>query len=247
MSSISGGGHGPALFQIREPRRRFFAPFVLVLVLHAGILVWAARAVVEPIPPRAEPVKVVLRLPVRKVAVSEPLGGGPPPPPRRHRPRRVIQPPREIPPPVVETPPPPEIPDPPKVAEAEEAGDDEGDEGDLNAGFGSGGGGSGTGNGTGPGPAHGGVVSRARTAWLTHTDWHCTRPGHYDLWRVVVRIRVDVQPDGKPRQVTVVRPGPDDFNRRAIDCAMDESYVPALDPEGHPIPGDCEFGIEFVN
>ena len=243
MSSVSGGGHGPALFQVREPRRRFFAPSVLVLVLHAGILVWAARAVVEPIRPAAAPVRVVLRLPVRKVAVDQPPGGGPPPPPRRRPHRRVIQPPREIPPPVVETP--PEIPEPPKVADAEEAGDDDGDEGDSNAG--SGDGGPGTGSGPETGPGRGGVASKARSAWLLHTDWRCSRPGHYDLGRVVVRIRVDVQPDGKPRQVTVVRPGPEDFNRRAIDCAMDESYLPALDPEGRPIQGDCEFGIEFVN
>jgi hypothetical protein len=246
MSSMSGGGQGPALFQIREPRRRFLAPSVLVMVLHAAILVWAARAVVEPTRAVAsQPVKVVLRLPVRKVAVNQPPGGGTPAPPRHHRPRRVIRPPKEIPPPVVETPPPPEIPDPPQVVEAEEAGDDDGDEGDPNAG--SGGGGPGTGNGPGMGPGRGSITSKARTAWLVHTDWHCSRPGHYDLGRVVVRIRVDVQPDGKPRQVTVVRPGPEDFNRRAIDCAMDESYLPALDPEGRPIQGDCEFGIEFVN
>jgi TonB family protein len=84
-------------------------------------------------------------------------------------------------------------------------------------------------------------------AWLSHTDWRCRRPGHEDLGRVVVRIRVQVEPDGKPGQVTVVRPGPDEFNRRAIDCARDESYLPALDAEGHPIVGACEFGIEFLN
>ena len=100
------------------------------------------------------------------------------------------------------------------------------------------------GHGTGPGDD---TVSKARMAWLTHTDWRCRRPGHEDLGRVIVRIRVHVEPDGKPRQVTVVRPGPEDFNRRAIDCALDESYLPALDRDGHPIPGDCEFGIEFVN
>ena len=64
---------------------------------------------------------------------------------------------------------------------------------------------------------------------------------------MVVRIRVDVEPDGKPRQVTVVKPGPEEFNRRAVDCARDESYLPALDPEGHSIAGNCEFSIEFLN
>ena len=245
MSSNSGDGLGPSLFQVREPRRRFLGPFVLVILLHAGVVFWTSRAVVEPIRPAAEPVKVVFRLPARKLASNEPPGG-PPPPARRHRPRRRVQPPKEIPPPVLETPPLPEFPDPPKVAEAEEAGDDDADEGDPGEGSGSGGGGSGTGRGHGTGPGDD-TVSKARMAWLTHTDWRCRRPGHEDLGRVIVRIRVHVEPDGKPRQVTVVRPGPEDFNRRAIDCALDESYFPALDRDGHPIPGDCEFGIEFVN
>src|SRR5215468_6280697 len=143
MSSISGGVPGPALFQSREPRRRFFAPLILVMVLHVGILAWATRAVAGPIPPPPEPVKVVLRLPVRKVAVNQPSGGGPPPPARHHRPRRVIRPPKEIPAPVVETPPLPEVPDRPKIAEADEAGDDDGDEGEPGAGAGSGGSGTG--------------------------------------------------------------------------------------------------------
>lgn len=234
------------LFQIREPRRRFLGPFFLVLVLHAGVVLWASRPVAAPIRPAAEPVKVVLKLPVRKVAVREPPGGGPPPLARHHRTRRLIRPPKEIPPPVVETPPLPEPPEPPRVAEAEEAGDDDaGDEGE--SGTGSGGGGLGTGSGPGTGPGHGSVTSKARMAWLTHTDWRCLRPGHEDLGRVVVRIRVQVEPDGKPGQVTVVRPGPEEFNRRAIDCARDESYLPALDVEGHPIAGACEFGIEFLN
>ena len=47
-------------------------------------------------------------------------------------------------------------------------------------------------------------------------------------------------------RVLVVKPGPEDFNRRAVDCARDETYVPALDPDGRPIPGECEFGIEFL-
>jgi hypothetical protein len=63
----------------------------------------------------------------------------------------------------------------------------------------------------------------------------------------VVRLRVHVQPDGKPGQVSVTITGPPDFNRRAVDCARDETYLPALDPEGRAIPGECEFSIEFLN
>jgi len=245
MSRVPGGEPGSPLFHVREPRRRFLGPFLLVAVLHTGVVVWASRAVAEPVRPAKEPVKVVLRLPVRKVAVREPTGGGPPPPVRHHRTRRLIRPPKEMPPPVVEMPPPPEILDPPRVADAEEAGDDPGDEGEL--GSGAGGSGSGTGSGPATGPGRGSIASKARMAWLSHTDWRCHRPGHEDLGRVVVRIRVEVEPDGKPGQVTVVRPGPEAFNRRAIDCARDESYLPALDAEGRPIAGSCEFGIEFLN
>ena len=63
----------------------------------------------------------------------------------------------------------------------------------------------------------------------------------------MVRIRVQVLLDGKPGQVTVTKPGPEAFNHRAVDCARDEMYLPALDAEGNPIPGDAEFGIEFLN
>ncbi len=249
MSRPPGENPSPPLFQIREPPRRFLGPFLLVAALHAGLLVWTGQMRPPPAKPAAEPVEIVLRLPPRKVAVNEPPGGGPRrPPPPAHRPKaRRLRPPKVIPPPVVEEPPPP-IPDPPKVAEAEEAGDEDDGDGDPDAlpGLG-GGGGTGTGSGPGVGPGHGSVTSKARQAWLSHTDWRCRRPGYDELGRIVVRIRVDVLADGKPKQVRVVKPGPEEFNRRAVDCALDETYLPALDPDGRPIPGDCEFSIEFLN
>ncbi|HUM10263.1 MAG TPA: hypothetical protein VLT82_04845 [Myxococcaceae bacterium] len=250
MARLPGGQHRPPLFQTREPPRRFLGPFLLVIALHAGVIAWTARIPPTQVKPAAEPVKVVLRLPPLKVAVKEPPGGGPkrPPPPARHpQARRHLRTPKVIPPPVVETPPPP-LPEPPKVAEAEEAGEEDDGDGDPDAAPGLGGGGGiGTGIGPGVGPGQGGVRSKARKAWLSHTDWRCLRPGNEDLGRVVVRIRVEVLADGKPGQVRVVRPGPEDFNRRAVDCARDETYLPALDPDGRPIPGDCEFSIEFLN
>jgi len=133
------------------------------------------------------------------------------------------------------------------MADAEEAGDDEDGDSDDAPGPGGGGGGIGIGTGPGVGPGNGAVKSKARKAWLTHTDWRCRRPGYEELGRVVVRIRVEVLADGKPGKVTVVQPGPDEFNRRAVDCARDETYLPALDPEGHAILGSAEFGIEFLN
>jgi hypothetical protein len=166
-------------------------------------------------------------------------------PPRvRHHRRHPLRTPKEIPPPVVEPPEPPP-PEPPALAEADE-GDDTDDGAEASSGSGTGGG-SGTGTGPATGSGYGAVASKARKAWVSHTDWKCLRPGYDELGRIVVRIRVEVQSDGRPAQVLVVKPGPEAFNRRAIDCAQDEKYLPALDPEGHPIPGNCEFGIEFLN
>ena len=227
----------PPLFQVRDPPRRFAAPVVLAVVLHVGVIGWSASQALSRDSP-AEPVRVVLKLPVRKVAVNEPPGGGPKqpsPPARRPRVHRRIVVPKVIPPPVVEEPPKPTETDPPLLAEAEEAGDDDGI--DDSAG----------GTGPGVGPGQGSVKSKARKAWLVTTQWKCKRPGYEDLGRIVVRIRVQVLLDGKPGQVTVTKPGPEAFNHRAVDCARDEMYLPALDAEGTPIPGDAEFGIEFLS
>jgi hypothetical protein len=252
MSRLPGGDHSPPLlFQSRDPRRRFLGPFLLVIVLHAAVLALTSRMPPPPpAKPPAEPLKLVLRLPPRKVAVDEAPGGGPrrpPPPANRPQARRHLRPPKVIPPPVVEEPPPP-LPEPPELAEADEAGDEDDGDGDPDAepGLG-GGGGMGTGIGPGVGPGDGSMTSKARKAWLSHTDWRCRRPGYDEAGRVVVRIRVEVLADGKPGQVRVVKPGPEDFNRRAVDCARVETYLPALDAEGRPIPGDCEFSIEFLN
>jgi len=231
----------PPLFQVRDPPRRFAAPVVLAVVLHVGVIGWSASQALSRAPP-PEPVRVVLKLPVRKVAVNEPPGGGPKrpsPPARRPRVHRRIVVPKVIPPPVVEEPPKPTETDPPLLAEAEDAGDDDGIDDSA--------GGTGTGRGPGVGPGQGGVKSKARKAWLVTTQWKCKRPGYEDLGRIVVRIRVQVLLDGKPGQVTVTKPGPEAFNHRAVECARDEMYLPALDAEGNPIPGDAEFGIEFLN
>ena len=246
MSPGPGGARRTSLFEIREPRRRFGTPLVAVVLLHAALIAWASRAPgSRPSPP--PPIRVALRLPIRRVEVQEPAGGGPKLPPRPpHRAvRRRVQPPPRIPPPVVEAPPPPPAPEP--IPGDVEDDDEEGDldtEADLAV---SGGGGNGSGTGPVEGPGHGSIKSKTRGAWLTHTDWRCTRPGHEDLGRIVVRIRVQVLLDGKPGPIEIVRAGPEVFNRRAVECARDETYLPALDPEGRPILGAAEFGIEFLN
>jgi hypothetical protein len=247
---MSGGPDSARLFQVREPRRRFLGPFLLVIALHALVIGESIRTYGRHAEPAKQPVRVVLKLPIRKVAVNEAPGGSatrPPRPPRRKTVRRKVVAPQVIPPPLPEQPPPPPVEEPPALAEAEEAGD--ADDGDLDAppGDGAGGGGWGTGSGPGTGPGRGSVKSKARKAWLTHTDWKCSRPGYDEMGHIVVRIRVEVLPDGKPGKIMVVKAGPESFTRRAIDCARDETYLPALDPEGTPIPGEAEFSIGFLN
>ena len=122
--------------------------------------------------------------------------------------------------------------------------------GEGGSGGGSGGGvGAGTGPGIGAGSAPGASLgarpSKARKAWLAKVDWKCSHPGIDEIGRVVVRLRVEILPSGKPSRITVIQPGPRDFNRRAIECARDEEYLPALDDDGRPIKGIAEFGIEF--
>jgi hypothetical protein len=133
------------------------------------------------------------------------------------------------------------------LAEAVEAGDEEDGDGDLDAALGQGGGGG----GRAPDRAGGRGGARERELegpeGLAQPHRLALPPRYEDLGRVVVRIRVEVLADGKPGQVRVMKPGPVEFNRRAIDCARDETYLPALDPDGRAIPGDCEFSIEFLN
>src|SRR5262252_205121 len=80
------GPVSPRLFQLREPPRHFGAVTVLVIALHVAIVAWAIRARVTSAKPAPEPVKVALKLPIRKVPVNEPPGGAPkrPPPARPH-------------------------------------------------------------------------------------------------------------------------------------------------------------------
>jgi hypothetical protein len=231
----------PRLFQLREPSRRLLLPSVLAIVVHGAALSWVLDQVASRPPAAPRPVPVVLRkaLPPKP---AEPAGGGAPPRSAKARRKKIHVP---VPPPrLAEPPPEPKEPDPEPPA-LDEPGEDEGDEGGTGLGSGTGSGtgiGPGTGSGSGPGT---GVASKERKAWLARTDWKCLRPGMEDLGRVVVRIRVEVRPGGDPGEVTVTKPGPEPFNRRAVDCAKAEKYLPALDREGHPIPAVIEFGIDF--
>lgn len=236
----------PRLFQLKEQRRSLWLPLCLAIALHAELfLVVASGRPPAVVSPSAE-VPVVFRKPK-------------PPPPSPRLPERsnaggspargVRRRPLKAPPPLP-TKSPPELPPPEPVAELDDVDDAE-DEDSSNAptgapdGTGLGGVGTGTGKGIGSGTDLVPAKSKARKAWLVRTDWRCSRPGYDDLGRVVVRIRVEVLLNGKPGNIVVVKPGPDAFNRRAIDCARAEEYLPALDAEGHPIPGDAEFGIDF--
>src|SRR5262249_49529889 len=61
----------PLLFQLREPRRHFGVLTVLVIALHVAMIAWVVRTRVVASTPAPEPVKVVLKLPIKKVAVKE--------------------------------------------------------------------------------------------------------------------------------------------------------------------------------
>jgi hypothetical protein len=260
LSQAAVAPAAPRLFQLHEQRRSVLLPVCWALVAHLGLLVWLATLELTPKQASPRPVPIVFKKP--RPPPPKPLefpggGGGP-----AHPPKRRIKPP---PPPPVEDPLPlPKILQPPVEPPEEDESDESEADGETATGAGSGsGGGVGTGTGTGVGPGHGaGVPSKERKAWLVRTGWNCRRPGHEDLGRIVVRIRVEVLPSGKPGRITVVKPGqvivvkpghvnvvepsPEAFNQRAINCARDEDYLPALDREGRPIPGEAEFGIEFV-
>jgi periplasmic protein TonB len=228
----------PRLFQVQKPDRRLLLPSLLAIVVHGAAFYWA----LEQLPARAAPKKAVTvvfkRPPPPKPA---PAGGGAPARPAKARRKKLHVP---VPPPKLEEPPPPPQepePEPP----VEEVGEDDGEAGGTGLGSGAGTGtgiGSGMGSGTGPGT---GAPSKERKAWLESTHWKCARPGHEDIGRVVVKLRVEVLPDGKPGEVTVTQGGPEPFNRRAIDCAKSERYISALDREGHPFVSAIEFGIAF--
>ncbi len=120
----------------------------------------------------------------------------------------------------------------------------------ANAAYGVGVGASGNGFGAGEGSGSGRIdagVSKARRAWFATNSWQCDRPENEDeAGRVVVKIRVTVEADGRPSAVFVTSPGPEVFNVRAVMCASVEEYVPALDDAGEAFRSDAEFGIEFL-
>ena len=66
---MPGGPDRPRLFQVREQRRHFLGPFLLVIALHALVISGLLRT--RPAPQPKPPVRVVLKLPVRKVAVND--------------------------------------------------------------------------------------------------------------------------------------------------------------------------------
>jgi len=229
----------PRLFQVQKPERRLLLPIVLAVVLHGAAIDWC----LEQLPRRDAPdktVTVVFKRPPPPKPV--PAGGGAPARPAKARRKKLHVP---VPPPKLEEPPPPPEEPEPEPPPADDVGEADGDPGGTGLGSGTGTGtgiGSGTGSGIGPGT---GAPSKERKAWLQDTHWRCRRPGHEDIGRVVVKLRVEVLTDGKPGQVMVTQGGPEAFNRRAIDCAKDEKYIPALDPEGHPFVSAIEFGIAF--
>jgi hypothetical protein len=237
----------PRLFQLREQGRSLWLPACWAIVVHVGLVVWLATLELAPrqATPKAVPIVFKKPRPPPPRPVELPGGGGGP----AHPAKRRIRPP---PPPPVEDPLPlPKVLQPPVEPDEEDESDETEAEGETTTGAGSGsGGGVGTGTETGVGPGHGtGVASKERKAWLARTDWKCSRPRALEnLGRILVTLRVEVLPSGKPGRITVLNSGPESFepfNHRAVDCAREESYLPALDRDGRPIPSEIEFTIGF--
>jgi TonB family protein len=217
------------------PRRegaRYGGAALFSLVAHLGLIglaVWLGREVVLAKPEHSA---VVFRRPPP-----------PPPPPKTeppqevkkgHRGRGVALPTRVAP----EIQPDLEIsfagsPDPPDLAPA----------GAWLGGSGEGG----RNGGWADGLASGTVIKRslARDPLEFDTAWDCDFPEGVTEGKVVVRIRIHVTATGTPTRVTVLHPGPPEFNRSAAECARRQGFRPALDVNGQPREGDREVSILF--
>jgi len=97
------------------------------------------------------------------------------------------------------------------------------------------------------GLASGTVIKRslAKDPLEFDTAWDCDFPEGVTEGKVVVRIRIHVNASGNPTRVTVLRPGPPEFNKSAVECARRQGFRPALDVNGQPRDGDREVSILF--
>jgi protein TonB len=103
-----------------------------------------------------------------------------------------------------------------------------------------------TGTGSAPPPPS---VDRSRPVSLKgSTEWKCPWPAEAETEQIdeaKVRVRISVGADGKASRVEVLSDPGHGFGREARQCAMRETYNPALDVNGTPIPGTKEINVTF--
>jgi periplasmic protein TonB len=101
------------------------------------------------------------------------------------------------------------------------------------------------GNGT---ASDGGVDHSRRALMLGGTEWKCPFPPEADADSVdhaTVTVRIGVDANGAPLNVTVVRDAGRGFGREARRCALEKRFEPALDQSGLPRAGTVTINVHF--
>jgi TonB family protein len=92
--------------------------------------------------------------------------------------------------------------------------------------------------------------SEARPAAPTRGDWSCAWPEdeqQSDRREARVAISVTVTPSGRPQDVVVIGNPSTGFAEAARQCALRESFAPALDAQGHRVQSQTPpFVVHFV-
>jgi TonB family protein len=95
-----------------------------------------------------------------------------------------------------------------------------------------------------------GPPSQARPAVPSRGDWSCAWPEDEqqgDRREARVTIRVEVTPNGRARDVSVLQSPSPGFTEAARQCALREGFTAALDAEGHRVQSQTPaFVVHFV-
>jgi protein TonB len=105
----------------------------------------------------------------------------------------------------------------------------------------------GTGPVTAPPPAG---PDRSRVASIQNIDWNaCPFPPEADVDQVdeaYVQATMDIDAEGKARNIHVLKESSPGFARQFIKCAESKRFIAALDHDGHPITSTLTRNIHFT-
>jgi protein TonB len=93
------------------------------------------------------------------------------------------------------------------------------------------------------------AVDRSRPPTPLSKNWDCPFPSEAEaegINAIKVQVVVTVSPDGRPRNVTVLKDPGFGFGRAARACALRNAYTPALDPTGKPIEQSFSVAVRFT-